>query len=124
LQHEWVKRLAIYIGFAIMLYTILPKNHSLSRYMMIWKPGKFQSHKMEDFCFQLFDVELCLTVQPQSPAVSTSLNIIHRGCTFHISYPYWTVTSLYIIICIYLYYVYCLNIDSIVNDCIFDAGPH
>jgi hypothetical protein len=24
-----------------------------------------------------------------------SLNIIHRGCTFHFSYPYWTITSIY-----------------------------
>jgi hypothetical protein len=23
------------------------------------------------------------------------LYIIHRGCTFHLSYPYWTITSLY-----------------------------
>jgi hypothetical protein len=41
----------------------------------------------------LFDVELYLTVQKSF--VSTSLNIIHRGCTFHLSYPYWTITSLY-----------------------------
>ena len=27
--------------------------------------------------------------------VSTSLNIIHPGCTFHLSYPYWTNTSLW-----------------------------
>ena len=27
--------------------------------------------------------------------VSTSLNIIHCGCTFHLSYPYWMITSLY-----------------------------
>jgi hypothetical protein len=36
----------------------------------------------------LFDVELYLTVHKSF--VSTSLNIIHRGCTFHLSYPYWT----------------------------------
>jgi hypothetical protein len=41
----------------------------------------------------LFDVELYLTVHKFF--VSTSLNIIHGGCTFHLSYPYWTITSLY-----------------------------
>jgi hypothetical protein len=41
----------------------------------------------------LFDVELYLTVHKSF--VSTSLNIIHCGCTFHLSYPYWTITSLY-----------------------------
>ena len=37
----------------------------------------------------LFDVELYLTVHKSF--VSTSLNIIHCGCTFHLSYPYWTL---------------------------------
>ena len=40
----------------------------------------------------LFDVELYLTVH--KAYVSTSLNIIHCDCTFHLSYLYWTVTSL------------------------------
>ena len=39
----------------------------------------------------MFDVELYLTVHKSF--VSTSLNIIHRGCTLHFSYPYWTITS-------------------------------
>ena len=34
----------------------------------------------------LFDVELYLTVHKSF--VSTSLNIIQQGCTFHLSYPY------------------------------------
>jgi hypothetical protein len=38
----------------------------------------------------LFDVELYLTVHKFF--VSTSLNITHRGCTFHLSYSYWTIT--------------------------------
>jgi hypothetical protein len=38
----------------------------------------------------LFDVELYLTVHKSF--VSISLNIIHRGCTFHLSYLYWTFT--------------------------------
>jgi hypothetical protein len=41
----------------------------------------------------LFDVELYLTVHKSF--VSTSLNITHRGCTVYLSYPYWTITSLY-----------------------------
>jgi hypothetical protein len=41
----------------------------------------------------LFHVELYLTVHKSF--FSISLNIIHRGCTFHLSYPYWTITSLY-----------------------------
>jgi hypothetical protein len=49
---------------------------------VVWKPGKLQSHKIED----LFDVELYLTVHKSF--VSTQLNIIHRGCTFHLRYPY------------------------------------
>jgi hypothetical protein len=39
---------------------------------------------------RLFDVELHLTMHKSF--VPTSLNITHRGCTFHISYPYWAVT--------------------------------
>jgi hypothetical protein len=38
----------------------------------------------------LFDVELHLIVQKFF--VTTSLNIIHRCCTFHPDYPYWTIT--------------------------------
>ena len=41
----------------------------------------------------LFHVVLYLTVHKSF--VSISLNIIHRGCTFYLSYPYWTVTLLY-----------------------------
>jgi hypothetical protein len=41
----------------------------------------------------LFDVELYLTMHKSF--VSTSFNIIHRGCTIHLSYPYWTFTSLH-----------------------------
>ena len=42
----------------------------------------------------LFDVELYLTVHKSF--ASTSLNIIHRDWTqFHLSYPYWTVITLY-----------------------------
>jgi hypothetical protein len=52
--------------------------------MMDWKPGKLQSHKIENLCFVN---ELHLTVHKFF--VSTSLNIIH--CRF----TYWTITSLY-----------------------------
>ena len=41
----------------------------------------------------LFDVELYLTAHKYF--ISTSINIIHSGCTFHLSYPYWTITSFY-----------------------------
>jgi hypothetical protein len=61
----------------------------VSQDMMVWKPSKL--HKIEDL--NLFDVELCLAVHKFF--VSTSLNIIHPGCTFHLSYSYWAVTSLY-----------------------------
>jgi hypothetical protein len=52
-----------------------------------WKTSKPQNRRA------LFDVELYLTVHKSF--VSTSLDIIHRGCTFHLSYPFWTITSLY-----------------------------
>jgi hypothetical protein len=58
-------------------------THSLWR-LMDWKPGKLQSHKIENLCFV---IELHLTVHKFF--VSTSLNIIH--CRF----TYWTITSLY-----------------------------
>ena len=63
--------------------------HSLSRYDGLEgrQTSKAQNRR------PLFDVELYLTVHKSF--VSTSLNIIHRGCTFHLSYPYWTITSLY-----------------------------
>ena len=57
---------------------------------MVWKQrqtSKLQNRRA------LFDVELNLTVHKSF--VSTSLNITHRGCTFHLSYPYWTITSLH-----------------------------
>jgi hypothetical protein len=64
-------------------------EQSLSRYdaLEAWQTSKPQDRR------PLFDVELYLTVHKSF--VSTSLNIIHRGCTFHLSYPYWTITSLY-----------------------------
>jgi hypothetical protein len=63
--------------------------HSLSKYncLVARQTSKSQNRRA------LFDVELYLTVHKSF--VSTSLNIIHRGCTFHLSYPYWTITSLY-----------------------------
>jgi hypothetical protein len=63
--------------------------HSLSRYdgLEAWQTSKSQNRR------PLFDVELYLTVHKSF--VSTSLNIIHRRCTFHLSYPYWTISSLY-----------------------------
>ena len=54
--------------------------------------GKIQSYKIEG--------SLCLMLNCTSPCrraqtfVSTSLNITHRGCTFHLCYSYWTITSL------------------------------
>jgi hypothetical protein len=36
-----------------------------------------------------------ITVTVHKSFVSTSFNIIHPGCTFHLSYPYWTITSLW-----------------------------
>ena len=56
--------------------------HSLSRYdgLEAWQTSKLQNRR------PLFDVELYLTVHKSF--ISTSLNIIHRGCTFHLSYPY------------------------------------
>jgi hypothetical protein len=63
--------------------------HSLSRYdgLVARQTSKSQNRS------PLFDVELYLTMHKSF--VSTSLNIIHCGCTFHLSYPYWTITSLY-----------------------------
>jgi hypothetical protein len=61
-------------------------EHSLSRYdglHEVRQTSKLQNKRA------LFDVELYLTVHKSF--VSTSLNIIHCGCTFHLSYPYWTV---------------------------------
>ena len=60
---------------------------SKSNGLEAWKTSKPQSRR------PLFDVELYLTVHKSF--VSTSLNIIHRGCTFHLSYPYWSITKLY-----------------------------
>jgi hypothetical protein len=55
--------------------------HSLSRYddLEAWQTSKPQNRRA------LFDVELYLTVHKSF--VSTSLNIIHRGCTFHLRCP-------------------------------------
>jgi hypothetical protein len=58
--------------------------------MMIWNLCKFQSYKIEELCLMLD-----CTVTVHKSFVSTSLNIIHRGCTIHLSYPYWMVTSSY-----------------------------
>ena len=41
----------------------------------------------------LFDIEPYLAVHKSF--ASSSLNITHGGCTFHLSYPYWTITSFY-----------------------------
>jgi hypothetical protein len=67
----------------------LESGHSLSRYdgLETRKTSKPQTRR------PLFDVELYLTVHKSF--VSTSLNITHRGCPFHLSYPYWTITFLY-----------------------------
>jgi hypothetical protein len=56
--------------------------HSLSRYdgLEARQTSKSQNRR------PLFDVELYLTVHKSF--VSTSFNIIHRGCTFHLSCPY------------------------------------
>jgi hypothetical protein len=56
--------------------------HSLSRYdgLEAWQNSKPQNRRA------LFDVGLYLTVHKS--LVSTLLNIIHRRCTFHLSYPY------------------------------------
>jgi hypothetical protein len=56
------------------------------------KTQDFQQSVRWLWCRLLFDVELYLTVHKSF--VSTLLNIIHCGCAFHPSYPYWTVTSL------------------------------
>jgi hypothetical protein len=40
----------------------------------------------------LFDIKLYLTVYKSF--VTTSLNITDRGCMFHPSYTYWTITIL------------------------------
>jgi hypothetical protein len=63
--------------------------HSLSRYdgLEAWQTSKSQNRR------PLFDVELYLTVHKSF--VSTLVNIIHRGCMFHLSYPYWMITSFY-----------------------------
>jgi hypothetical protein len=65
--------------------------HSLSKYngLVARQTSKSQNRRA------LFDVELYLTVHKSFGFVSTSLNIIHCGCTFHLSYPYWMITSLY-----------------------------
>jgi hypothetical protein len=48
-----------------------------------------QTSKLQNRRFLLFDVELYLTVHKSF--VLTSQNIIHRGGTFHPSYPYCTI---------------------------------
>jgi hypothetical protein len=48
--------------------------------MMDWKPDKLQSQNRR----ALFDVEV-----HKSFVSTASLSIIHRGCTFFLSYPYW-----------------------------------
>jgi hypothetical protein len=65
-------------------------RRSLSRYdaLETWQTSKPQNRRA------LFDVELYFAVHKSF--VSTSLNIIHRGHTFYFSYPYWTITSLYV----------------------------
>jgi hypothetical protein len=61
--------------------------HNLSRYDGLEARQTSQNRR------PLFDVELYLTAHKS--LVSTSLNIIHPGCSFHLSYPNWTITSLY-----------------------------
>jgi hypothetical protein len=56
----------------------------------LWRLGKVQSYKIEDFYFMLNYTSLYAQI-----FVSTSLNIIHCGCTFHLGYPHWTITPLY-----------------------------
>jgi hypothetical protein len=56
-------------------------DHNLSRYDGL---ETRQTSKPQDRR-PLFDVELYLTVHKSF--VSTSLSIIHRGCTFHLRYP-------------------------------------
>ena len=72
-------------------YRVSSKNshHILSRYdgLEARQSSKLQNRR------HLFDVELYLTVHKSF--VSTSLNIIEQGRTFHLSYLYWTITSLY-----------------------------
>jgi hypothetical protein len=64
-------------------------DQSLSRYdsLEARQSSKLQNRR------PLFDVELYLTLHKSF--VATSLNIIQRGCTFHLSYPYWTITSIF-----------------------------
>jgi hypothetical protein len=69
-------------GFGFLLWY----HHSQSKYdaLEARQASKLQNRR------PLFDVELYLTVHKSF--ISTSVNIIHRGCTFHLSYPYWTAT--------------------------------
>jgi hypothetical protein len=54
--------------------------------MMVWNPGKFRNHKIEN-------LRLMLNCMKLRQRICARLNIIHRGYyTFHLSYPYWTVT--------------------------------
>jgi hypothetical protein len=64
-------------------------HHILSRYngLEAGQTSMLQNRRLS------FDIELYLTVHKSF--VSTSLNIIQQGCTFHLSYLYWTITSLY-----------------------------
>jgi hypothetical protein len=79
------------IGLRHSYYNNKALRHSLSRYhgLEARQTSKPQNRR------PLFDVELYLTVHKSF--VSTSLNTIHPGCTFHLSYPYWTFTSNFII---------------------------
>ena len=63
-----------------MCYPAFTLYHSLSRFdgLEAWKTSKLQNRR------PLFDVELYLTVH--KAFVSISLNIIHRGRTFHFNY--------------------------------------
>jgi hypothetical protein len=61
--------------------------------MMVRKPAKLQSYKIEDLCLILNCTSPCTNPLSQL----TLLNIIHRVAarTFHLSYFYWMITSLY-----------------------------
>jgi hypothetical protein len=65
-----------------------PLSMSSNMARVIWNPAKLQSYKIEGLCGLMLNLYLAV----HKSFVSTSLNIIHRGCTFHLSYPYWTIT--------------------------------
>ena len=62
--------------------------HSIQKYDVLESQ---QTSKLQNRRFS-FDVARYIIMHKSF--LLSSLNIIHRGCTFHLSYPYWTITSL------------------------------